>query len=95
MLQTGRSTSVCQRGKGGHDTALSELLLAFSHHFFGPYLAQRGKKQVLLALRAGFKQTVVETLYAGHSQLLPNTAWGKKEIRSKRMGLGEIGEGQV
>lgn len=41
MLQTERSVLVCQREKGGHDAASTELPLVFSHLSSGPHLEQR------------------------------------------------------
>lgn len=91
MLQTERSVPLCQREKKDHNMALTELPLALSPQSPGPLLGQTGKKQVLLALRPGFKQTGrARTRWPIHSDW---QALRRGKFRSKRTGPGESREG--
>lgn len=91
MLQTERSVLLCQREKRDHDVALTELPLALSPLSPGPLLGQKGKKQALLALRPGFKQTgraFIRWPFHSYWQALRS-----KKFRSKRTGPGQSREG--
>ena len=83
-------SEVDQHNTGQMASAMSGVAPPF------PPLAQKGKKQVLLALRTGFKLKLCGRDYICwpiHSYC--QTLSRRKKIRSKRMGLGESRGRQV